>query len=71
MHRTRLRSTDRIAAGYDGERHLLEVEFEDGRIYQYEGVPMEVYHDLLESAAPGKYLDARVKKGGYRYRRIH
>lgn len=35
MHRTRLRSTDRLAAGYDGERHLL------------------------------------VKKGGYRYRRIH
>jgi hypothetical protein len=70
MHRTRLRSTERIAAGYDGARHLLEVEFENGRIYQYEGVPMEVYHDLLEADAPGRYLDARVKKAGYNYRRM-
>jgi hypothetical protein len=70
MHRTRLRSTDRLAAGYDGVRHLLEIEFEDGRVYQYEGVPMDVYHDLLASDAPGRYLDARVKKTGYKYRRM-
>jgi hypothetical protein len=56
---------------HDGERNLLEVEFEDGRIYQYEGVPRAVYHDLLESDAPGSYLDARIKKGGYPYRRIY
>lgn len=37
MHRTRLRSTDRLAAGYDGVLHLLEIEFEDGRVYKKKG----------------------------------
>ena len=65
-----LRSTNLISVGYDGVARVLKVEFQDGRVYQYFDVPMHVYHDLLSAEAPGRYLDARVKKAGYRYRRV-
>jgi hypothetical protein len=31
---------------------------------------MEVYHDLLEAESPGHFLDQRIKKAGYVYRRV-
>ena len=70
MHRVPVTSTNLAAVGYDGFARVLEVEFLDGRVYQYFDVPMHVYHDLLESQAPGVYLDAEVKKAGYRYKRM-
>jgi hypothetical protein len=70
MHRTALKSTSLLAAGYDGITRTLEVESNDGRVYQYRDVPMEVYHDLLEAESPGHFLDQRIKKAGYAYRRM-
>jgi hypothetical protein len=70
MHRVPVTSTNLAAVGYDGIARVLEVEFLDGRVYQYFDVPMHVYHDLLTSDAPGVYLDTHVKKPGYRYKRI-
>ena len=70
MHRVAVLSTHLAAVGYDGFARVLEVEFLDGRVYQYFDVPMHVYHDLLETTAPGVYLDAAVKRAGYRYKRV-
>ena len=70
MHRIAVSSTNLAALGYDGFARVLEVEFLDGRVYQYFDVPMDVYHDLLETTAPGVYLDAEVKKAGFRYKRV-
>lgn len=70
MHRTALKSTSLLSAGYDGLSRTLEVEFGDGRVYRYQDVPMDVYHDLLESESPGHFLDQRIKKAGYAYRRM-
>ena len=70
MHRVPVSSTNLAAVGYDGFERVLEVEFIDGRVYQYFDVPMHIYHDLLEAQAPGAYLDAEVKKAGFRYKRV-
>ena len=70
MRRVPVTSTNLAAVGYDGFARVLEVEFLDGRVYQYFDVPMHVYHDLLEVTGPGVYLNAEVKQGGFRYKRV-
>ncbi|MEJ7813152.1 MAG: KTSC domain-containing protein [Gemmatimonadaceae bacterium] len=70
MKRIPLTSTAILTAGYDGFERVLEVGFPSGSIYQYFDVPMDVYHDLLTTDSPGTYLDAELKKGGYRYQRV-
>ena len=37
------------AVGYDKETSTLEIEFCDSSIYQYSGVPAEVYTGFLDS----------------------
>ncbi len=39
---------------YDNEKKLLEVEFENGSIYQYENIPSEVYDKMVEEGILGK-----------------
>ena len=70
MKRIPLTSTTNLTAGYDGFARVLEIEFPNGSVYQYFDVPMNVYHDLLTTDSPGSYLDAQLKKGGYRYQRV-
>ena len=70
MRRVPVTSTNLAAVGYDGFARVLEVEFLDGRVYQYFGVPMHIYHDLLEFRGPGVYLDTEVKKAGFPYQRV-
>lgn len=73
MHRVPVTAANStiISVGYGGFARTLEVEVRSGAVYQYFEVPMVVYHDLLSAGAPGVYFDAVVKKGGYRYERVH
>lgn len=70
MHRIPVSSTSVASVGYDGLDRVLEIEFRNGSVYQYFDVPMPVYHDLLESTAPGITLNTEVKLAGFRYRRV-
>lgn len=64
-------SSSNIASiGYDASDMILEVEFLNGAIYQYYDVPQSVYDGLMSASSHGSYLDAYVKKGGYRYSKI-
>ena len=49
------------AIGYDPEIHLLEIIFNDGRIYQYREVPDQVYVGLLRAESKGKYFQENVR----------
>ncbi len=49
------------AVGYDPEIHLLEIIFNDGRIYQYRGVPSEVYKGLQSSESKGRYFQENIR----------
>jgi hypothetical protein len=53
-------STIRTVA-YDVRRELLEIEFHSGGLYQYLGVPEELYRSFLMSPSKGRYFDKHIK----------
>ncbi len=44
------------AVGYDSKTQVLEVVFNSGRTYCYEGVPRKVYKELLAAESKGRYM---------------
>lgn len=70
MERQYVSSSNIASIGYDASDMVLEVEFLNGAIYQYYDVPQSVYDGLMSASSHGSYLDAYVKKGGYRYSKI-
>ncbi len=52
-----------------GHARVLEIEFENGRIYQYYNVPEDIYEEMLGSESKGKYFNANVR-GKYPYREV-
>ncbi len=56
------------AIGHDDDILELWVEFNDGSIYVYEGVPAVIYEELMDAPSKGSYLN-RVIKGNFAYRR--
>ncbi len=49
------------AVGYDPEIHLLEIIFNDGRIYQYRSVPVEAYEGLMRAESKGHYFQNNIR----------
>ena len=49
------------AVGYDKEKHLLEIIFVAGGIYQYAHVPPNVYEELLNAQSKGSYFLANIR----------
>lgn len=60
MQRQPVESSMLRSAGYDPERSILELEFNNGRIYRYFGVPQEVFAELLIAESKGQYFLAEV-----------
>jgi len=46
---------------YDRDRETLQVEFHDGRIYWYEGVPCLHYQALLGANSKGAYFNGQIR----------
>jgi len=69
MERVPLESTAVRSAGYDAASSTLELEFNSGRIYQFENVPISVYQWLLRTPNKGSYV-ARMINPRYAYRDI-
>jgi len=44
------------AVGYDAKARILEVVFNSGRTYCYEGVPPKVYKGLMAAESKGRYM---------------
>ena len=47
--------------GYDAERRLLQVEFQNRSIYQYFEVPAAVYQDLMQAPSKGAYFNRSIR----------
>jgi ligand-binding sensor domain-containing protein len=61
-------SSDTLASvGY--EDGLLELEFTNGRVYQYFDVPERVYQSLMAADSHGTFFNESIK-GVYRYARV-
>ena len=61
MERNPVSSTSIHSVGYDPQEKILEIEFKSGEIYQYEGVPLDVYTALLEADSHGKYFLSQIR----------
>jgi hypothetical protein len=70
IQRVSLPSTVIPTAGYDADRRILEIEFRNGAVYQYSGVPNYVYQDLKNAEDPARYFNQYIRKAGYRYRQV-
>lgn len=69
MKRTPVSSSNIRSIGYDPATQTLEVEFLNGGIYHYHGVPPAEYQALMAAASHGTYLNAHIK-GRYPYTRV-
>lgn len=70
MERTPVQSSSVSSVGYDRESSTLEIEFLNGSVYQYFGVPESIFDGLMNAPSKGTFLDQFVKKAGYSYARI-
>jgi hypothetical protein len=61
MERTPVTSSNISAIGYDEDSQTLEVEFTDGSVYQYAGVPVGEFEGFMNADSKGKYLHASIK----------
>ena len=57
------------AIGYDQETQTLEVEFHNGSVYQYYGVPANMHQEIMVAPSKGQFLH-RYIKNSYPYSRI-
>ena len=59
MIRQEIESSMIVSAGY--EAGLMQVEFKNGAIYEYEVMYQHVYEEFLESDSKGSFLHRHIK----------
>lgn len=70
MNRVPVQSINLASVGYDPATCTLEIEFHSGGVYQYFGVPSQVYESLINAASKGSYFHHNIKMRGYPYSKI-
>jgi hypothetical protein len=61
MERTPVTSSNVCSIGYDIDSQILEVEFNNGAVYQYSGVPEYEYIGLMDSDSKGARMHSHIK----------
>lgn len=61
MERQPVESSNLKSVGYDEGSQVLEIEFRNGRVYRYTGVPRSVYQDLMRAPSLGRYFIANIR----------
>ena len=61
LERQSVKSVILRSVGYDDRIKILEIEFHSGLVYQYSGVPLKIYTDLMRSSEIGKYFSDKVR----------
>lgn len=69
MARYSVASSNIASIGYDAPSQTLEVEFQGGAIYQYYGVPENMYDQLMQAGSKGRFLNMYIKNA-YGYSRV-
>lgn len=46
--------------GYDPRSETLEVAFNTGRRYRYQGVPLGLFKKLIDSDSKGKFMSSHI-----------
>jgi len=70
MLRKSVSSSNLASVGYDVQSQTLEIEFNNGGIYQYLAVPASVHYGLMNASSHGEYFDLHVKKAAYKFKKL-
>ena len=57
-------SSSLLAAGFHDDK--LRITFNNGRTYEYEGVPKAIYDGIFKADSPGLYVRKNIVKSGYK-----
>jgi YD repeat-containing protein len=68
VERTRVHSPGLRAVGYDTARRLLEIEFPDGSVYQYERVPPDLHQRFLAATSKRSFFEDHIEEAFTRRR---
>ncbi len=69
LGREPVESSNLAAVGYDPLTHTLELEFRNGRVYQYYDVPEDLFLELMDAPSQGTYFNKRIRDQ-YEYKQI-
>lgn len=69
MDRYTVASSNVKSVGYDSQSQTLEVEFVSGTIYQYYGVPENIYEHMMKEESKGRFMNIYIKNQ-YPYSRV-
>jgi hypothetical protein len=69
MKRQPVTSSNVKSVGYDDFKHLLEVEFSNGDVYQYIGVPENTYVAFMQAPSIGKAVHEMLR-GKFKYQKV-
>ena len=61
IERYSVASSNIASIGYDADSDTLEIEFLNGSIYQYFGVPENLYNILMQESSKGRFLNTYIK----------
>jgi hypothetical protein len=61
MQRQPVDSSSLASVGYEEPTRILEVEFHNGGVYQYLGVPSFTFRALMAAESRGAFLNTRIK----------
>lgn len=62
-------SSELRSVGYDADALILEIEFQNGRVYQYHGVPPPIFESLLTAQSKGRFFNGNIRDR-YAYTRL-
>jgi len=69
MERMPVQSSNLASVGYDPSTQILEIEFLQGGIYQYYGVPNWIYSGLMSAPSKGSYFAQHIRNA-YTYTKV-
>jgi len=61
MRRDSVVSSNIVSVGYDPQSETLEVEFQNGAVYQYYNVPKRIYEALMAAPSKGQFLVHQIR----------
>lgn len=69
MDMVSVESSNLSGIGYNAQLEVLQVAFNDGRLYVYFDVPPEVYQELLRAPSHGRYFYYNIRMS-YSYEEV-
>jgi hypothetical protein len=69
VQRTPVQSRAIVSAGYDAEQRTLELEWKNGRVYQYFEVPQGTFEWLLRAHSKGAFFSRMIDQR-YAFREV-